>query len=125
MGERVAIVGSRGWPEGQSHRVTEYVLNLPAGTVVVSGGAKGVDSMAERVAERCGLDVHTIPADWLKHGRAAGPICNSEIVAACDRVVAFWDGESRGTADTIRKAKRAGKPVAVYRPYGVTASPAR
>lgn len=111
MGERVAIVGSRDWPDPE--RVRAYVRSLPPGTVVVSGGAKGVDTWAVDEACLCGLECHGCPAEWEAHGRAAGPIRNSVIVANCDRVVAFWYGDSRGTADTVRKARRAGKPVEV------------
>lgn len=51
------------------------------------------------------------PADWEKHGRAAGPIRNEKmlIVGTPDMVLAFPGG--RGTADMIRKAEAAGLPV--------------
>jgi hypothetical protein len=45
--------------------------------------------------------------DWDKHGKAAGFIRNQEIVDNCDFVVAFWDGASRGTKDTIDRARKA------------------
>lgn len=111
---RVAIVGSRWYPE-QSH-VRNFVMGLPKDTVVLSGGAKGVDSWAEKWARYYGLDVEVFPADWEKHGRRAGYLRNVDIVNACDRVVAFWDGASPGTRHTIEIARKAGKPVAIHRP---------
>ena len=109
--EKVAIVGSRDYPHRQ--RVYDYVAALPYDTTVISGGAPGVDSWAEDAARERGLRVSVKHADWDIYGRAAGPIRNTAIVAPADRVVAFWDGKSPGTADTIRKARDAGLPVEV------------
>jgi hypothetical protein len=90
---KVAIVGSRGY----------------------AGGARGVDSVAETAAKACGLVVKVYLAQWARHKKLAGFIRNSKIVDASDRVVAFWDGSSHGTADTVEKARIAGKPVEVIR----------
>lgn len=70
-------------------------------TAIVSGGAKGADSLAERYAQENGLEMVIYYPDWEKHGRAAGPIRNRLIVDEADAVVAFWDGKSRGTKSTI------------------------
>jgi hypothetical protein len=104
---KVAIVGSRtfAYPE----KVREYVRSLPPGTIVVSGGAKGVDTIAEKEAIRCGLEIEIYYAKWNKHGKMAGYIRNTDIVEAADHIVAFWDGESTGTRDTISKTLRAKK----------------
>jgi hypothetical protein len=114
VAERIAIVGSRDWPDAE--RVRAYVRALPAGTRVVSGGARWVDTLAAEAARDFGMSLEVFPADWNRHGRKAGPIRNSEIVAACDRMVAFWTGNSSGTYDAIRKARAAGKPVEVVTP---------
>ena len=111
MGERVAIIGSREYPHRD--RVENYVNALPDGTVIVSGGAPGVDRWAQYAASQRGLRVWLERADWDRYGRAAGPMRNALIVAGAERLVAFWDGSSRGTADTIRKARAAGIPVEV------------
>jgi hypothetical protein len=111
MSEKVAIVGSREYPHRD--RVENYVNALPDGTTVVSGGAPGVDRWAEYAAAQRGLKVWVERADWDRYGRAAGPMRNALIVAGAERLVAFWDGSSRGTADTIRKARAAGIPVEV------------
>ena len=110
--QNIAIVGSRdfSWPE----LVALFVETLPEGTVVVSGGAPGVDTIAEQAARRLGLEVVVFQADWKRFGRKAGPLRNTQIVAAADQVVAFWDGASRGTLNTVMQAVRAGKHVLVY-----------
>lgn len=111
---KVAIVGSRVWPNPEQIRA--FVATLPENTIVVSGGARGVDSIAENAARRRGLSCHVIFADWDKHGKSAGYRRNVQVVEACDRVVAFWDGRSPGTKHTIDIATKAGKPVDVISP---------
>lgn len=82
-------------------------------TEVISGCASGADEWGEFYAERHNIAVKRFKADWKKHGRAAGPIRNSEMAAYADALVAFWDGESRGTKDMINKAKRRGLTVVI------------
>jgi len=117
-GARVAIVGSRGFPGRAA--VAAYVQDLPAGTVVVSGGARGVDLWAETAATARGLDTLIFHADWRRYGAAAGPLRNAEIAAHADRMAAFWDGASRGTLNAIVNAHERGAPVEVY---GVAGEP--
>lgn len=108
---RVAIVGSREWKDAR--RVFDYVYSLPENTEIVSGGARGVDSYAEYAAKERGLACKVFYADWNTHGKSAGMRRNAEIVEYADIVTAFWDGVSRGTANTIKRARKAGKPVEV------------
>ncbi len=91
-----------------------FVRELPQDTVIVSGGARGVDRTAVEEAERCHLltDVHY--AEWQRLGHRAGFERNKLIVEEADEVVAFWDGASHGTLHTIKLARAAGKPVTVY-----------
>jgi len=111
--ERVAIVGSRGCYRLDS--IIGFVGSLATTTVVISGGATGPDSIAAKHARGRGLEVVEHLPDYEKHGKRAPLVRNTLIVDDCDRLVAFWDGVSRGTLDSINKAKRAGKPVEVHR----------
>ena len=106
-GKRVAIVGSRTGIKQQ--QVVDFVNSLPEGTIVVSGGARGVDKWAEEAARVRGLEVDIYPADWNRLGKKAGMIRNRDIVKNADEVVAFWDGKSRGTKNTMELAEQAGK----------------
>ena len=83
---------------------------------VIHGGATGADSLASEWAEAGGVVVEVYPADWRSHGRAAGPIRNQEMLekAGPAFLVAFPGG--RGTADMIRRAKKARIPVAEIYP---------
>ena len=111
---KVGIVGSRGFTDRD--RVRSYVDTLVPSVVVVSGACRGPDSWAAERARERGMAVVEYPADWDKHGRAAGFIRNGLIVGASDVLVAFWDGTSKGTADSIAKARATGKPVTIIQP---------
>jgi hypothetical protein len=113
---RIAIVGSRNFPDQQLVRfVLHSVLKL--WHLVVSGGAPGVDSWAEEIAKELGLPVCVHAADWSK-GKGAGVARNTTIVLDSHVVLAFWDGKSTGTLDSIEKAKAVGRDLAVILPDG-------
>lgn len=80
---------------------------------IVSGGAKGADTLGRMFANEFGLKIKFFYPDWDKHGRAAGPLRNKEMSEYADALVAFWDGESRGTKNMIELMKKAGKPCRV------------
>lgn len=109
---RIAIVGSRDYPD-LTH-IIRYIDTLPPNAMLISGGARGVDRVAEQYAKQRSLMTLIYNADWNMHGKSAGMIRNQQIVDAADKIVAFWDGVSRGTADTIAKAQKAGKAIEVY-----------
>lgn len=106
---KLAVIGSRTFANAALMSRTLDSLSI---TCVVSGGAKGADELAAAYAVRRGIPVEVFKPDW-SIGRAAGPVRNRKIIEACEQVVAFWDGRSRGTADAIAKARSAGRPVIV------------
>lgn len=116
MTYRVAIVGSRKFPHEKM--VRHYVQRLPTDTVVISGGARGPDRWAVDEALKRGLKTVVLQPDWETHGKAAGPIRNAAIVENCDWLVAFWDGHSRGTLNTLRRASSGEVPHAVFKVVG-------
>lgn len=116
---RVAIVGSRKFPQLQL--VDWFVRDLPAGVTVVTGGAKGVDLAAEECARRRGLDVVVHLPDLAgckqRHEFTKAYYArNQKIVDDADLVVAFTEKDAGGTWDTIKRARKAGKPVKIIRP---------
>jgi hypothetical protein len=98
---------------------------LPESVTLVSGGAEGVDAIAEARARLRGLEVEVIRPDYGAYPHAAtryAPIVgNEEIVRLADEVVVFWDGVSKGSRSVIEFAKRQGKPLTVRVPGGATA----
>ncbi len=83
--------------------------------VVVSGKASGADKLGERYAEEKGYEIEEHPANWEQNGRAAGPIRNAEMAKASNALIAFWDGESRGTQSMINLAKKHNLEVATVK----------
>ena len=108
---KTAIIGSRNIVD--SFKIKE-ILNTYTITVVVSGGAKGVDSIAENYAIERTIPTVIFKPDWKQFGRSAGIIRNKDIVNEADRVIAFWDGKSKGTADSIKYALKEQKIVDVW-----------
>lgn len=73
-------------------------------TVLLNGGADGADALAYQWARSRAVRVRTFVADWRNHGPAAGPMRNTEMVAAGPMLVVAFPG-GRGTADCVRKAR--------------------
>lgn len=113
----VGIVGSRSF---DNYEFLTIVLDGIFGRLqdqpvkIISGGAVGADSLAKQYAQDRGIDIQEFLPDWDQHGRAAGPIRNKTIVENSEMILAFWDGQSKGTASTVRLAKKAGVPVHIY-----------
>lgn|SRR3990167_1946725 len=76
----------------------------PDGTTVY-----GADGLTERYAAEFGYKFTPYPADWNKHGKAAGPIRNAAMIkSGAEICIGFWDGKSKGTFDMMTKANKAG-----------------
>lgn len=82
---------------------------------IVSGKARGADSLGEKYANENGLNIMEFPADWGKHGKSAGYKRNLEMAENADALIAFWDGESRGTKHMIDIAKEKNLPTRIIR----------
>lgn len=114
---RIAIVGGRDFSDYglMKERLAEVAQQYTI-ICVVSGGARGADTLGERWAKENGISTMIFPADWDRFGKSAGFRRNKDIVANADLVVAFWDGKSKGTKSTIDLAKTARKMILIY-PY--------
>ena len=82
-------------------------------TEVVSGKAKGVDTLGEEIAKELGVPVAEFPADWKGLGRKAGPLRNIQMGDYADAVVAIRLNNSRGTTHMIEYMTKLGKQVFV------------
>jgi len=90
-------------------------------TEIVSGGASGVDTGAKNICNNkigsSSYDLYLFnkykefPADWDKHGKAAGPIRNAEMAKYGDALLLIWDGESKGSANMKENMLKLNKPV--------------
>ena len=100
---KVAVVGSR------SILVTDIGNYISDGDEIVSGGAVGVDSCAAEYAKRNGLKLKVFLPQYERYGRAAPIARNKQIVDYAEKVIAFWDGKSKGTLSVIKYAEKTGK----------------
>ena len=105
---KVGIVGSREFKNYElfSDTMKQYLSDI---SWVVSGGAPGADSLAEKWAKENKKMLTIYPADWLNLGKKAGYVRNTDIVKNSDMIIAFWDGKSKGTKHTIGLAQKMGK----------------
>lgn len=111
------IVGSRTFTDYSLFKEkTDYLLQNKKNIVIVSGGAKGTDTLAEKYAKENDFPFLMFSAEWDKYGCAAGYIRNEKmhnfISRQSDRgVIAFWDGKSKGTTHSFELAKRYNNPI--------------
>lgn len=73
---------------------------------IVSGTAKGADQLGERFAKEHNYQIKQFPADWNTYGKKAGYIRNKQMAEYADALVAFWNGESKGTKSMIELAEK-------------------
>lgn len=115
---RILVSGSRDYDDVQRIReVFEKVMQKFECDeyVLISGHARGADTIAEIVAEELGWQVEVFPAEWSKYGKRAGGMRNQKMVdSGADICVAFPLGTSVGTWDCVRRAKAAGIPTRTF-----------
>ena len=120
----IAIVGSREFDNPLIFDLLiDQLTNIIGPFQLVSGGADGPDSWAEAFVkmQHDWPEPKIIRPDWYPRGTywaGAGKLRNTQIVKEAECVIAFWDGESRGTKDSIDKAKKYGKPCLIVYPDG-------
>jgi hypothetical protein len=113
---RLLVTGSRTWDDAAviEDALAVILARHPEGVLLVHRACpRGADAIAAAYAARtAGYRIEAHPADWRRHGRAAGQLRNAEMTAlGADGCIAFLQGASPGTAATIRLARVAGIPV--------------
>jgi hypothetical protein len=107
---KVIIAGSRKIkdPEIVLNAIENSGYNI---TEVVSGKAKGVDTIGEAYANMMEIPIKEFPAEWTKYGKTiAGPIRNKEMSLYADAAIIIWNGTSTGTHNMIQNMKKVKKP---------------
>lgn len=108
---KVAVVGSRSFND---YELLCKTLNKIHGiTLIISGHANGADKLGEQYASEKSIPTKIFLPDWEKHGKSAGFLRNTDIINEAELVVAFWDGNSNGTRDSINKAHKQEKNVII------------
>ena len=78
---------------------------------IISGGASGMDSIAEQYADRHKISKYIVRPNYARYGRTAPLKRNEAMVDMSDEILIVWDGKSKGTLHTIKYAKKARKPI--------------
>ena len=106
---KLLIAGSRGI---ENFDISKYI-SCEVDTII-SGGAKGVDLIAEEFADKHKLSKIILRPKYNLYGKAAPLKRNDLIIDYSDMVIAFWDGKSKGTKYVINNCKRKNKPIKIY-----------
>lgn len=111
---KLAIIGSRAFNDYDFLK-NNILKNIKLEEIItiVSGGAKGADSLGKQFAIEFKKEYIEYLPDWGKYGRAAGVKRNTFIIEESDLIIAFWNGESKGTKDSINKAKKLKKKIII------------
>ncbi len=117
MIKRVVIAGCRDYNNYEEAK--QYIdfclsnIRKENKIVIVSGGCRGADAIGEQYAKENNFKVEKYPADWVKHGKRAGPIRNEQMAKDSDYVICFWDNKSKGTKSMIEYAIKYNKPIKI------------
>lgn len=103
---KVIIAGGRDFDDyGLLKHICDHMLqNHKEDLIIVSGCARGADTLGEQYAKDNGYLIKPFKANWDKYGKAAGHIRNSQMAEYADALIAFWDGSSKGTKNMIDQA---------------------
>ena len=101
---RLLVVGSRNI---ESFDLSKYINKEVS--LIISGGAKGIDTLAEKYADKHGISKLILRPNYNLYGKSAPLLRNKQMVEICDSVLIVWDGKSNGTKYTIEYAKKRGK----------------
>ena len=101
---KIAIIGSR------SITNIDFDKYIHDCSEIVSGGALGVDSQAAIYAQERGIKLTVFLPEYERYSRAAPIKRNQKIVDYADKIIAFWNGHSKGTLSVIKYAQKIGKP---------------
>ena len=111
----IAIIGSRKFSNYSFMKNSILnIVKIEDIDYVVSGGAKGADTLGELFAKEYNLKTMIFKPEWNKYGKAAGVIRNTDIVRNADIIIAFPMGSSKGTYDSIHKARKSHKTVYIF-----------
>lgn len=114
---RTIIAGGRNFNDYEfAGKEIDYFFNLLSShPTVVSGGARGADRLGEKYAVENDLKLRQFPAEWDTYGKSAGYRRNVQMADYAEALLAFWDGESKGTKHMIDIALDKGLLVKVVR----------
>lgn len=112
MAHKLLIAGSRDF---HNYNLLKQYIKPEHVSVIISGCARGADTLAIQYAKEFNIPVEEYPAEWDKYGKSAGYKRNKVMVDKATAVIVFWDGESKGTKHTIDLTQAANKPLKIVK----------
>lgn len=113
---KLIVAGSRNFDDYERLKNCLDQIHSQIGVAeVVCGMARGADLLGRKWALESGVAVVEFPADWDGLGKKAGFVRNAQMAEYGTHLIAFWDGESRGTESMIKLAKNKGLKVNVVK----------
>ena len=113
---KLAIVGSRTFTDKNlfNDGLNKFIEKHGKPDLIVSGGAKGADTLGENYAKENNIPTQIFYPNWKKYGKKAGILRNKDIVDNCTHILAFPSKNGVGTQDTIRKGEVTNKEMMVF-----------
>lgn len=112
---KIAIIGSRECGNINLERELIKRFEILTNDTIISGGARGIDTLAAQFARKHGIKLLEFRPDYATYGRGATFVRNRLMIDMADVVIAFWNGSSRGTKYTIEYAKKKYVPVVIIK----------
>ena len=114
---KVIIAGSRNFNDYNLlvEKCNSILTNISDNIEIVSGTAIGADQLGERYGKEKGYNIKQFPANWDEFGKKAGYIRNEQMAMYADALIAFWDGESKGTKHMIDLGKKRGLKIRIVK----------
>ena len=111
---KIIIAGGRDFSDYELLKEKcDYYLQNHSEIEIVSGTAKGADSLGEKYAAERDYPIKRFPAEWQRLGRGAGHIRNAQMADYADVCIIFWDGKSKGTKNMIKIANKRGLKIKI------------
>ena len=114
---KVIIAGSREFTDYAllEKKCDKILKDIPKDKlIIVSGKCSGADLLGEHYAKSRGIPIEEFPADWNKHGKAAGPIRNKQMAYYASHLIVFWNGNDKGgSINMIKQAREQGLTIRI------------
>jgi hypothetical protein len=110
---KLAILGSRTLTAETVKKQLQTEIEKLQPTELISGGSEGIGALLREIATEMSLNLNEIYPEWAKYGKQAAVIRNHEIIKTADKVLAIWDGKSKGTQHEIGLAQKYNKPLKI------------
>ena len=113
--KKVVIAGGRDFDNFEAMQKILDLIKWESDDVIVSGTARGADTLGEKYANLKGINVIRFPAQWSMYGRSAGFKRNEEMAKFCTHGIVFWDGKSKGSEHMINLLKKYNRTYKIIR----------